>query len=785
MGFLDSLITSATQKLTNEVANNVSNTLRNVGAPDIIKKPDGTAVLQEAAASMLPTGLAESIAGKVEAKATDLISNGVSSIKDNLSQNKSKSGLNLGSLVPNPLEKFSSYTCLFTLSALTPEQFNDPVSYRNSPQDLKYIVFATAGRYDKQRVQTMYGAPEYYVNKFNMKCVTTPTIASGASNAMKFDFEVYEPYGMGTLLQSMQVAAINAGYPNYLQNCPYVLRIDFQGYDQLGNSYKVVKPKFFTMKLTNCKFTVTEAGSVYKLEAIPYNHEAFSDQINRVYTDVALQGTLNGPGTVKDLLVSSENSLINQLNKREEDMVKAGKKSLPDFYEVQFPVDAWDFNPGETNVTQLQAKATADPLVKGFEKRVGTPPPVASTAGDNEIAGSKFGFTQTSGGNQPFARDAEVRDEKTGVVDQEKINVDSTNRIFQFQQGQKITDILIQVVLQSEYAKNAIKPDNITPDGFIKYFKIDIQYLITGTDPKTGAVSKKIIFRILPYKVHVSVFAPAGSAPPYDQLEKKICKKYEYIYTGQNVDVLKFDININNLFFRGIQPGQESSTTELANDANAGTADDQPQSVETTKGSNDSAAASNTGNAPLRQEIDPLVKEISGGAGELDTAVKVARNFHKAFLENSTELVNVNLEILGDTYWIVDNGIGNYFSPAGGSDLITEDGSMNYVGTDVFIWIRWTSPIDIDPGKGLYKFASKEGLFNGIYKVTQVETSWDSAVLKQKLNCIRMPRQASDFDNMAQPLVKELQTILEAPVPAPTSPADPEPPPNTQEKKTA
>jgi hypothetical protein len=68
--------------------------------------------------------------------------------------------------------------------------------------------------------------------------------------------------------------------------------------------------------------------------------------------------------------------------------------------------------------------------------------------------------------------------------------------------------------------------------------------------------AKKITYRVVPYYVHQSIFSNPSSAPVgYSELMKTVVKEYQYIYTGQNVDVLKFDININNLFYAGlIQP---------------------------------------------------------------------------------------------------------------------------------------------------------------------------------------------------------------------------------------
>jgi hypothetical protein len=124
-------------------------------------------------------------------------------------------GLDLPSRLPNPLEQFASYTPLWTMACLEPKQFNDPSSYRDSPSKLKHVVFASGGRFDKQRV-TIDGptaggqVPEYFVNNFQMNCIIAASEKTGNSKAIKFSFDIYEPYSMGLLLQSMQVSAKKA-----------------------------------------------------------------------------------------------------------------------------------------------------------------------------------------------------------------------------------------------------------------------------------------------------------------------------------------------------------------------------------------------------------------------------------------------------------------------------------------------------------------------------------------------------------------------------------------------
>jgi hypothetical protein len=308
-----------------------------------LKKPDGTPILPFNSQSILGLGTVSNITNLGVSRATDFLKNGNTTTISDPTKSSSSSKKNLPNLVANPMEQFASYTCLWTLACLTPDQFNNPASYRSSPQALSNIVFASGGRYNDQRVKTFFGSPEYFINNFQMNCIIGTNEKTGNSNAIKFSFDIMEPHSMGLLLQSMQNAAVKAGYLSYLDNAPYVLRMDIQGYDELGRVIKTIKPKFFTLKIVSMKFSVNEGGSLYKVEAIPYNHQGFSDAVNVTYTDIKISGDLKGTGIVSEVLATSKDSLAAVLNRNEDKLKVEGRIGEPDQYAVQFPTLAGEW----------------------------------------------------------------------------------------------------------------------------------------------------------------------------------------------------------------------------------------------------------------------------------------------------------------------------------------------------------------------------------------------------------------------------------------------------------
>ena len=156
-----------------------------------------------AATISVPQGTAENVTNQDPTRPSNPLKGGASTQKTNVKPTASSSRPDPNKLVKNPMEVFASNTVLWTLACLTPAQFNDPRSYRNSPGELTNIVFSSGGRFDAQRQKIFISpslvtqAPEYYINNFVMKNIIGANEATGNSNAVKFEFDIIEPHSMG------------------------------------------------------------------------------------------------------------------------------------------------------------------------------------------------------------------------------------------------------------------------------------------------------------------------------------------------------------------------------------------------------------------------------------------------------------------------------------------------------------------------------------------------------------------------------------------------------------
>lgn len=598
----------------------------------------------------------------------------------------------------NALENFASYNCLWTMACPTPGEVNS-TAYRSN---LNNVIFSSAGRYDFQRVKTAYGVPEYFVDNVEMRTFVGATPSAGNTSQITINFEIFEPFSLGLFLQSCQAAALNAGYKSYLDNAPYVIKLEFAG-QTTTNQFETIGPYYFLVKLKKVEFSVNEGGSKYKVETFPYTHSLFNASINSIFTDVKLLGK-----TAKEVLVDHPtNSLIGQLNAREQQLVKDQKKTKPDTYAIEFVPCDW----GGPNPFEPPNKGTLE-------------------------------FSATSaGGTEVYKRIGDV-DGGDGKVIRGKMTINPKEKSLQFSQGDMLTNIIDTVILSTKEAReNATDPGKFDGNGFITWWRLNVDIkLQPDYDEKIKDYAKQIIFRITPYKIHHSVFlGPEAKAQGVAGIKADLVKEYNYIYTGKNTDVVKFDIQINNLFFTAIDPNKAEDTAVTANPGiNASV----PPDVNKTEGSQGQAGISRANNAAsAKPNLEVGKLPFKSGSGNIDPVQKIANEFYMATLGASKDMIKLNIELLGDPYWLPENGIGNYHPSGGGSPIA--DGTMNYETRDLYVGVNFRTPVDTRGADGLMAFQEGDAKspFSGLYKVVKVEHRFSGNVYKTMLEGPRMPAQ--------------------------------------------
>jgi hypothetical protein len=614
----------------------------------------------------------------------------------------------------NPLNRFASFNSLWSMAAVSKGDFNSG-AYR---KELTNIIFSSAGRYDGARVATAYGKPEYFINNVEIETFTTPTSSAGNTNQIKIDFDIFEPFSMGLLLQSCQRAAQLAGYNSYLDDCPYVLRLDIEG-QTTTSEFDSVGPFYFCVRLKKVSWTTNEAGSTYRVETFPYSDQGYSQSSNNLNNDMKLIGK----GAYEVLVGNQTNSFISMLNDREAQLVAQKKKKIPNKYSVEFPDCDW-----------------------------GGPNPYKDD-GD----GGNFDFQADSkGGTENYKRAGDVYGPNAKVL-REKITINPREKALQLSKDTSLTNCIDSVIVNTRHArKTATGEKPLDEQGNLIWWRTDVDVKLLEDDETTKESAKEYIFRIVPFKVHHSLYLAGGAkSQGVDAIRSAVAKKYYYIYTGLNTEVLKWEIKIENLFFTAVDA---NSSHDTGTQQNPGPNDSVDGKIETTRGSQGKVNETDPGGtAPQTKPFSRAGKSpVQAGAGRMESAQKIANEFYVNVLNHVGDMINLDLETMGDPYWLPTAGQPNVH-PSGGGSMTNSDGTMNYENRDIFIEVIFKTPLDTIGGDGLYKFQDGDlpSPFSGIYRVNKVINYWKDGNFTQKLEGNRMPAQDLAGGGERQPTVLE------------------------------
>jgi hypothetical protein len=763
---------------------------RLTAAGNTIEERANTSASSIADSAAITVGNVDALGATVTQGANGLLNNITNKFSSQLSG--LVGGLSSGSgKMPNELDQFASYSYIFTLGVLTPFEVNYPAATYRNREPIFTILRSGGGKTTSGRtVYDKEGKTEYFIEDIDIDTIITATDRTRLTNATALSFKVLEPYSMGNFLQALQVSALQAGYKNYLE-APFVLQVQFKGWDDHGRPINASRARrVYPIKLVNVTFNVTEEGSTYDVQAIPFNESAFTDQTQSSHTDIQISGA-----TVSEMLQSGAASLTTVLNNRELQLVDAKQADTASQYTILFPTEigssgAGDFAP-TTNNDGATDKSSQDSSSEGmrelsaeelqrlytsvtgitngkvpdtFEEQIQNVAGVVVSRSqlgeqirdfsDDPVNLNKIGLaaivkSNLDGGKMPMGipKSAE-NDDRPGKIDRCKVQRSQDVRSMTFSSGIKIQDMIEQVVIASEYGRQ-IATTKADTNGMVPWFRISSQvYLVSGNEQvdRTGQSGRILVYRVTPYMVHRSVFqGPTEESPGTIQLKRQAVKEYNYIYTGLNKDIIDFDIKFNYAFFTGYHGDLGQLTSDSV----------QGGSQELGGGNTRSTPGTNTGNTEavaegLLKAIVPTANIVDGGGLVMHPESIVAMDFNEALVNSPADLLQVDLVIHGDPYFMADSGMGNYSSPslAGALNLLS-NGAMSYETGEVDIILNFRTPLDYGsngymdfPGFGSQPVAN----FSGLYKVIQVSNKFSNGEYTQELQLIRRRNQENTGD---------------------------------------
>jgi hypothetical protein len=656
------------------------------------------------------------------------------------------------SVSANILGNYSTYTYRFTLMMVTPEAYNTIIQNPSAfvPQN---VLIASAGLYGNNTfTRNAAFQDDFYFENVEIDTVIGLNSETRGTNAISMKFEVIEPYGCSLLNRLMDATAGLNGY-NYL-SIPYVFQIDFVGYDNNGNPINPIPgtTKIIPVQLIHMTFNFNEKGTVYKFEAIPINHSSFTETSITIPANFEISAT-----TVKDFFNSVSTQFSGASTQRQETTATATAK------QIQSTFGSTNSNQilSTLNVQSTNAGSGTDSTSKTFtvngisdaynrwnnylvdNNSIQVADQIAFSF-DSDIAAATITLDETTDIKHTQMLDSKEHQSNSYKVDgakssinQSSYTIDYKTNAFRINAGTSIVDLINNILRNSSFVtkqlvdptaspsnnqnQNTSTTNNNTP---YYHWKIVPEVTMLGYDKTRNKYARKITFHITKYKMYnvVYPFAPKGIAANY-------VKDYQYLFTGQNIDILDLDINFESLYYTAVTafPSQiQDTSSQAVTDTNQPLVKDKmlpPQGIV---------------NPPSFQPVSSIMSAIAPGHADKDNKTTMAADLMSNLMSKTTDMISVNMTIIGDPDFIKQDDI--FFI----SNKSTLNGSVPMDSGEVVVRLLFKSGGDYDSSTGQLSTATYQAnniVFNGLYKILQVVSNFSDGVFTQKLTMIRYTNQ--------------------------------------------
>lgn len=680
-----------------------------------------------------------------------------------------------GKRLYNPLSKLASYTYQLSLYMITPDAYaafvasgrqkidvlatGAPPSTSSSVGAGAYLIAQSGGINNSSTRRAPGFELDYYIDNLRFKTlIGTKATGTDTSAVADFSFQITEPYGFSFLTNlkraadSLKAYTDSTSYKNLSNDFKqiYILGIRFYGYDINGNLItskdslygQPIDPagsgalfeNFYDMQFTNVKFRLDGKTVVYTVDATGINAQALlGTKRGRMPTGLKVQGA-----TVNDALQGPD-GLFTKLNKTE--LEKTTKDPASATY------------PNKYNVIYQGDAAT----------RIG----LASMVTKSDL--DKWRWPGSGAKNTSESTDAQGTKPP-----------DPNERLFTFNNDTSIIQAIEQIIKKSSYMEQAlstvysnakqpdpnqknnpqVKRDNPVP---IAWFTVSTEIVGVTWDPKIQdwAFEQNFI---------ISVYDIPSVATPYAPDKTRYYgphKRYDYYFTGQNSEVLDYQLTFNNLYFNtvlgienkdfkqigtGQNPGAGRETEQTGSNSNSGSATGNTQNTAGNTGqkpdapppgSKDNSAGTATAGGA---SVTPGVRSNSNRTGSLAVGLEV-QNSIVTSLHDVETYANGSIKILGDPDFLVRDSSTSITSLY--SKFYDTDGyTISAQGGQVFIEVAFKEAVDYKNSTGLMEINENIFFLNYpqyikdmaqgavIWEVSEVDSVFASGKFEQTLKLI-------------------------------------------------
>jgi len=545
----------------------------------------------------------------------------------------------------NPLADFASYTYQLSLYMVTPDAYDKfvnegrkNINTLNEPSGGAgaYLLCQNGGINSTEKRAAGFENFDYYIDNLQIKAAVSSNATMSPTINYDMSFQIIEPYGF-SFITNLKLASEQIAQYSQTKNIKdlrngsrqfFVLGIKFLGYDIDGNLMSTTGQTFdryYDILFTSVQFKLDGKATVYNIKAasIP-SSVAMGSKRGLVDKGAPLTGNKVG-----DLI----RSLMAKLNNDQQSLEDSGAitKGCKCTYVVEFRGSGVDQIENSTIVSSADLDKSKWPMTNG-----------------------KTTSTQVN--------------DKEAV----KSSPNSNARQINIEKATPITQAIGQIISQSSYLTDGLKavyttdiqPNPKTGDQEaienesnkkLRWYNISSVLTEAAWDPLLKDFAYKITYIIVPYEIPIILSAYADRTTPY----YGPVKRYDYWYTGENTEVIKYEQTLNNAYF----------TVSLGSDG---------ISSKSTGGGAD---------VPINTQGN---RQSTARQGKLDVGYE-AQNSVTTSLYEPGAWASAKIEILGDPDWLAGEPPGDpaLYKPFQGTDF-----RVDFNAGQVFIEIDFKEALD-------------------------------------------------------------------------------------------
>lgn len=664
-------------------------------------------------------------------------------------------------IAPNPLLDYTTSNYALSLHLLPNIVYNQLAINPEGTYVPQNVIVASAGRYRAERSPAF--KEDFFFEDFKMTTYVNTTSRNRSSNLIECSFTIIEPLGF-TLINRLIAATKLAGGSNYIKQ-PYLLEIEFfVGSDEgttvaapLVDSSGRRQTKWIPIMFTGIKTRVTNKGTEYQIDAVPYNHQAMSAVMIATPANFKVKAA-----SVKDAFGTG-------------DSASSFVSAFTDLRSTENAIDYYNKAIQDQTITAAEREAISGAIATLRDQAAAKSGVIYENAGLTDLLNAWLADLK-------LARQINTPHSYKIVVDKEigeallydskpttQSAVENTNQaaanksaaglnastlswqggVINIPAGTKIDQFIEFIIRNSNYIKDQIKDplagdDQINvvtkdPTKPLRWFKIVPSLQVIGYDSSTNQYAYEITYYVRPWTMQTKhPMATNGRVNGW-------VKEYNYMFTGKNRDVIDCQIDFDMLYYTqltSIRDQYALATNSVDSTRNAqlkGQVEGQLNTQPT---------------GPIVPCTDPVMPvPIAYTSQNPNLQLLSSRSSVKqasaADLQNSLtlssrgDMINVKLKIIGDPQLIKQDDIfyGQALSSGQGLSQFTPNGSIFTDDSELYVKLNFLTPTDYDDTLGLPVSGSYDySLFSGTYKIITVENQFYKGKFEQTLDLVRVPQ---------------------------------------------